>query len=174
MSMKLVQVMKRNRSRRSKLEKQITDRRNEYKTTIQNRIDEKHILRRFNYGNYDYENSKDLNDHRRRPLYKSEIQARILYGSEWKEISTKLRTELDYTCEECNRRTYKEHFHIHHLIAILTWIRNNPILKRVTISVLGVETDKPYHIRSNLRGLCANCHADEHNHMTRPGEHIYC
>lgn len=65
------------------------------------------------------------------------------YTSDWASISSKLRAELDYTCEQCgvNLKTNPKLLHVHH--------------------VNGVKADNS---RANLRALCADCHKKQPHH----------
>ena len=65
------------------------------------------------------------------------------YTSDWPAISSKLRNELDYTCEQCGVNLTKQTklLHVHH--------------------INGNKTDNS---RKNLRALCADCHKKQPHH----------
>lgn len=65
------------------------------------------------------------------------------YTSDWPGISAKLRSELDYTCEQCgvNLTGNTKLLHVHH--------------------INGNKTD---NCRENLRALCADCHKKQPHH----------
>lgn len=69
------------------------------------------------------------------------------YTSDWAAISSKLRAELNYTCEQCGVQLADNAklLHVHH--------------------INGVKTDNS---RANLRALCADCHKKQPHH-----EHLY-
>lgn len=69
------------------------------------------------------------------------------YSNSWKQISTYIKKQLDYTCQECGvtlKGEYSKYLHTHH-------IDGNP----------------NRDIVSNLKVVCIGCHANEFNH-----EHI--
>lgn len=65
------------------------------------------------------------------------------YTSDWASISSKLRAELDYTCEQCgvNLKEDPKLLHVHH-----------------------VNGNKADNNRGNLRALCADCHKKQPHH----------
>lgn len=65
------------------------------------------------------------------------------YTPDWVSISSKLRAELDYTCEQCgvNLDVTPKLLHVHH--------------------INGNKTDNS---RTNLRALCADCHKKQPHH----------
>lgn len=65
------------------------------------------------------------------------------YTSDWPAISSKLRNELNYTCEQCgvNLTKHKKLLHTHH-----------------------VNGNKADNSRKNLRALCADCHKKQPHH----------
>ncbi|MCL1123393.1 HNH endonuclease [Shewanella surugensis] len=75
------------------------------------------------------------------------------YTADWDSISTQLRSELDYTCEQCdvNLTQYTKLLHAHH-----------------------VNGNKADNGRSNLRALCIDCHKKQphHSHMRVSNEDV--
>ena len=69
------------------------------------------------------------------------------YTSDWAAVSSKLRAELNYTCEQCGVQLADNAklLHVHH--------------------INGVKTDNS---RANLRALCADCHKKQPHH-----DHLY-
>lgn len=69
------------------------------------------------------------------------------YPPDWATISTNLRAELNYTCEQCGVQLAENAklLHVHH--------------------INGVKTDNS---RANLRALCADCHKKQPHH-----DHLY-
>lgn len=65
------------------------------------------------------------------------------YTADWASISSKLRAELDYTCEQCgvNLKGNPKLLHVHH-----------------------VNGNKADNNRANLRALCADCHKKQPHH----------
>ncbi|MEL4394699.1 HNH endonuclease [Shewanella algae] len=65
------------------------------------------------------------------------------YTPDWASISSKLRAELDYTCEQCgvNLAATPKLLHVHH-----------------------ISGNKADNSRSNLRALCADCHKKQPHH----------
>lgn len=69
------------------------------------------------------------------------------YTSDWPSISAKLRSDLNYTCEQCgvDLKSEKRLLHTHH-----------------------INGNKADNERNNLRVLCADCHKKQPHH-----DHIY-
>lgn len=69
------------------------------------------------------------------------------YTSDWSSISSKLRSDLDYCCEQCgvDLKSEKKLLHTHH-----------------------INGNKANNQRDNLRVLCADCHKKQPHH-----DHIY-
>ncbi|MFM4771870.1 HNH endonuclease [Aeromonas caviae] len=65
------------------------------------------------------------------------------YTPDWPAISSKLRNELDYTCEQCGVNLTKQTklLHVHH-----------------------INGNKADNSRKNLRALCADCHKKQPHH----------
>ncbi|MCF1457094.1 MAG: HNH endonuclease [Shewanella sp.] len=65
------------------------------------------------------------------------------YTADWPSISAKLRSELDYTCEQCgvNLTGNTKLLHVHH-----------------------INGNKADNSRNNLRALCADCHKKQPHH----------
>ena len=66
------------------------------------------------------------------------------YSKNWKQISTSLKEQLDYTCQECGivlRGKHSKYLHTHH-----------------------VDANPSRNIVSNLKVVCIECHAKEFNH----------
>lgn len=65
------------------------------------------------------------------------------YTSDWPIISSRLRSELDYTCEQCgvNLTSNAKLLHVHH-----------------------INGNKADNSRGNLRALCADCHKKQPHH----------
>ena len=65
------------------------------------------------------------------------------YTSDWPSVSSKLRSEQDYTCEQCgvNLTDNKKLLHVHH-----------------------INGNKADNNRNNLRVLCADCHKKQPHH----------
>jgi len=65
------------------------------------------------------------------------------YTSDWASISSKLRSELNYTCEQCGIDLNSESklLHVHH-----------------------INGNKSDNSRNNLRALCADCHKKQPHH----------
>lgn len=65
------------------------------------------------------------------------------YTADWPSISSKIRLELDYSCEQCgvNLRHESKLLHVHH-----------------------INGNKTNNSRDNLRGLCADCHKKQPHH----------
>ncbi|MGI2168640.1 HNH endonuclease [Shewanella sp. MF05960] len=75
------------------------------------------------------------------------------YTADWPSISSKIRLELDYTCEQCGVNLINESklLHVHH-----------------------INGNKANNNRDNLRGLCADCHKKQphHGHLYVSNEDI--
>lgn len=69
------------------------------------------------------------------------------YTADWSSISTKLRRELNYSCEQCGVELHQESklLHVHH-----------------------INGNKSNNGRDNLRVLCADCHKKQAHHA-----HLY-
>ncbi|WP_457937097.1 HNH endonuclease [Aeromonas veronii] len=65
------------------------------------------------------------------------------YTTDWPSISSRLRAELNYTCEQCgvNLKSNTRLLHIHH-----------------------INGNKSDNDRKNLRGLCVDCHKKQPHH----------
>lgn len=66
------------------------------------------------------------------------------YSRNWKQISDSLKMQLNYTCQQCGIKLegdHKKYLHVHH-------VNSNP----------------SNNIVSNLKAVCIECHAEEHNH----------
>ncbi|MCH1918985.1 HNH endonuclease [Shewanella sp. A3A] len=65
------------------------------------------------------------------------------YTDDWSDISSKIRKELNYTCEQCGLylQQHTRLLHVHH-----------------------INGNKSQNIRTNLRALCADCHKRQPHH----------
>jgi len=123
--------------------------------------------RQFNYGLYDFDHIKDLNDGSRRKLYKSEIRYSLLYGSEWSAIRNEIRIRYKFTCQECGRTFEGHNLHTHHIKEISKYLQQGIGIMKDEHECYGIMTNKPWHTEDNLILLCQDCHADKHLHMIR-------
>jgi 5-methylcytosine-specific restriction endonuclease McrA len=66
-----------------------------------------------------------------------------LYGEDWKEISNKVRTRDNWTCQDCKKNFEKKKYllHTHHIIELSKGGNNT---------------------NTNLKSLCKDCHDKIH------------
>lgn len=166
--------------KKDKLRIRFTSTKSEYET-----------YKQFNFGNYDYNNLKDLQwipttyiekeiededgqikielrKVKLRKMNRSEIIYTNLYGEEWGQIINNIRIEKEFICQRCKLKFDNYNLHTHHIKPISQFIKEGKgIIENEYHLCYGIKTNKPWHTEDNLILLCQNCHAEEHPHMRK-------